>query len=135
MRLDETQRTVNVSVTALDENGDLDTSFSGEVGVYVSYLGGITPDVGKPPLDTIQLSAGESDNAAISLPPVFGPVLLWVEDSEGGTYATGTSATLWYRDPWVSDISTPTNLESLDALREQLTTSGIRDRLAHPEPN
>jgi hypothetical protein len=43
---------------------------------------------------------------------------VWVEHSTGPnpTYATGTSPKLWFRDPTISDISTPTDEASLAAL-------------------
>lgn len=69
----------------------------------------------------------------VTLPVVFGPTTLWVEDGrEGGTYATGVSPILWYRDPYVADISRPDDEMALDALSssplelKQVTVSGSR---------
>jgi hypothetical protein len=70
------------------------------------------------PRARIPTSAGESAPVMLSLPPVFGPTVLWVEDGTGdtATYATGTSPALWYRDAYVEDIQTPVDPMSLDAL-------------------
>jgi hypothetical protein len=115
--LPDDARTLTVRVTALDEDNVTDTSFEGEVEVHVQFLGGLTPELGDAPLDRITLTAGVSPEVDIDLPPVFGPTFLWIEDGgEGGTYATGTSETLWYRDPYVADVSTPEDEAALDAL-------------------
>jgi hypothetical protein len=115
--LPDDTRTITVKVTALDEDNAVDATFSGDVDVHVQFLGGLTPELGSPPLERITLVEGESAEVDIDLPPVFGPTFLWIEDGgEGATYATGTSDTLWYRDPYVRDVSTPEDETALDAL-------------------
>lgn len=134
MRLADDARTLTVHVEAIDENNELDTSFTGEVDVYAQFLGTLTPDLGSTPLDNITLTNGESADVDIDLPPVFGPTIVWVEDGSraDATFATGTSPTLWYRDPYTADISTPADEASLDALsasplqNKQVTVSGSR---------
>jgi len=115
--LGPTDRTLTVQVTALNEDRDPDTTFTGDVDVYVQFLGSLTPALDDEPLIQIPVDAGESGVVNVDLPPVFGPALLWVEDKENGTYATGTSPTLWYENPHVADISTPEDLGSIDALQ------------------
>lgn len=123
---DEAQRTVNVRVRALDEQGLVDTSFDGEVAVRVQYLGSLTPDIDDPPQAEIALTAGESELVSLTLPPVFGPSFLWVEDAlrPEASYATGTSPTLWFRDPFLEDVSRPDDEAALDALQ----TSPLEDK-------
>jgi hypothetical protein len=115
--LPDTTRAVTVRVSALDEDNQVDTTFTGDVDVYVQFLGGLTPELGAAPLAKVTLTAGESAETDVDLPAVFGPTFLWIEDGgEGGTYATGTSETLWYRNPYVADVSTPEDEAALDAL-------------------
>jgi hypothetical protein len=119
-RLDDSARTIVVNVTAIDADGELDTSFNNPVRVYVNFLGTLTPYLDMPPLATIAMSAGKSTNQTVTLPPVFGPATLWFDDggAENPTFASGASPTLWYRDPFISDIQTPTDEMSLDALQK-----------------
>ncbi len=117
-RLLDEQRAVTLQVEALDEQGDLDSSFSGEVDIFAHYLGSLTPalDQGRA-LGSVQIEAGVSDEVTLELPRVFGPTFLWVEDAgDGATFATGTSDTLWYRDPFLADVSQPADETALDAL-------------------
>ncbi len=127
--------TVTVQVTALDEQGETDTSFAGDVDVYVQFLGSLTPELGGAPLARIALAGGQSAGSVdVALPSVFGPAFLWVEDGsrDGATYATGTSPTLWFSDPHLEDISRPDDEAALDALssspleEKQLNVSGSR---------
>src|SRR5207248_3235069 len=97
------------------------------------FLGTLTPYFGGTPLATVPLQGGVSAPTTIMLPPIFGQAVLWVEDgTEGGSYATGTTPPLWFRDPFIADIQTPTDETSLDALsssplqNKQVRVSGSR---------
>lgn len=133
-RLPDDALDVTVRVFAIDEDGEVDDAFAGEVDVYVQFLGSLTPELGRPPLARIPLSAGVSGDATVELPPVFGPSFLWVEDGARGTgsFATGTSDQLWYRDPYVSDVQRPEDEQALDALsaspleQKQVVVTGSR---------
>lgn len=117
-RLPDSLRQIQVDVSSLDETGAADTSLTADLDVHVQYLGSITPALDSPvPLTRLRMTNGRAVGA-ITLPPVFGPTVVWVEHSTGAgaTYATGTSPQLWYRDPTISDISTPTDEMSLAAL-------------------
>jgi hypothetical protein len=118
MRLPDTATTVVVNVEARDADGKLDTGFSNPLRVYVNFLGTLTPYFDSQPLATIAISGGQALNQTIMLPPVFGPATLWFDDGAAPepTYASGASPTLWYRDPYISDIQTPTDEMALDAL-------------------
>jgi len=117
-RLQFDSRDVTVSIEALDAQGQLDTSVTKSLDVYVHFLGSLTPKLGQLPLTTVQMTNGKTGNILISLPPSYGPTFLWVEDTEGDnpSYATGTSPTLWYRNPYLEDISRPVDEMALDAL-------------------
>ena len=132
-RLDDGERAVTVVVSALDEEAALDATFSGEVDIYVHFLGGLTPELGDEPLTSVRLEAGTSGEVDLSMPAVFGPTFLWVEHTrDDPTFATGTSPTLWYRDPFLVDISRPDDEMALDALErspleaKQINVSGSR---------
>jgi hypothetical protein len=133
-RLDDEARAVTLSVTALDEQGEVDESFSRQVDLHVHYLGGLSPALGQTPLLAVDLEAGRSPDIDLELPGVFGPTFLWIEDGRGAgaTFATGTSPVLWYRDPWLVDVSRPPDEAALDALErsplelKQIRVSGSR---------
>jgi hypothetical protein len=133
-RLDDAAREVTLSITALDAQGLEDTGFSGEVDIYVHFLGGLTPDLGDEPLATADVENGRSGELTLSLPIVFGAAFLWIEHTRGDdpTFATGTSQVLWYRDPFLVDISRPEDEGALDALEsspledKQINVSGSR---------
>jgi hypothetical protein len=133
-RLPDTAREVTLSVRALDTRGEVDATFSGAVDVYSHFLGGLTPELGstRGPLERLTLVDGVSDELALSLPPMFGPSFLWLEDADNGTFATGTSPTLWFRDPFLEDISRPIDETALGALerspleRKQINVTGSR---------
>lgn len=119
MRLPDDQRTLTFDVTALDEKGELDPTLSGPVDVYAQFLGSLTPPKNRGiPLEVVNLVDGVATDVTLDLPQAFGPTFLWVEHVQGddATYATGTTPTLWYRNAWISDISTPRDEGALDAL-------------------
>src|SRR5690606_25551937 len=102
----------------LDTEGEVDESFAGEVDIYTHFLGSLTPDLGDEPLATVTMTGGRSAEIPLELPPVFGQTFLWVVHTRGDapTFATGTSPTLWYRDPALIDVSRPADEMALDAL-------------------
>jgi hypothetical protein len=115
-RLPDDARSVTMSLRAIDAQNQLDADFSGTLDVYAHYLGGLTPELGEPPLATVQMTGGVA-NLDLELPAVFGPTYLWVEHTSGDapTYATGTSALMWYRDPFLVDVQRPPDEGALDA--------------------
>lgn len=117
-RLDDAARSLTFDVTALDAQGEVDVGFSGEADVFVHFLGSLTPELGDFPLASLQIVDGMASGIQVDLPPVYGPTFLWVEHTKGDapTYATGTSDVLWFRDPYLEDISRPLDEMSLDAL-------------------
>ena len=118
VRLPDAQRTITVNLTALDAQGEVDTSFSRTVQVYAQFLGTLTPKLTEAPLGTFTLLSGKATNQSVTLPLAFGPTTLWIDDGKSSepTYATGTSPILWYRDPFISDLQTPKSETALDAL-------------------
>ncbi len=119
-RLADTARTVTLTVTALNAQGEVDTDFSGTGDIYVHFLGGLSPDINDAiALETVPITSGVSGAVTLDFPPVFGPTFLWVEHTRGDdpSFATGTSDTLWYRDPFIEDTQRPEDEMSLDALQ------------------
>jgi hypothetical protein len=136
-RLPDGIHTVTVNLTARNASSEVDTTFDRDVEVYAQFLGTVTPtptldDLMQrvaTPLAKFHLTAGQAMNQTVTLPPVLGPTTLWIEDGpkgQGGgpkidpsyvpTYATGSSPTLWFRDPFIADIQTPPSETSSDAL-------------------
>lgn len=118
MRLPDTLREVSIDVTSIDAQGEVDATLNGDLDIHVQFLGSLTPELdASVPLARLRMTNGRS-LGTVTLPPVFGPTVLWVEHSTGAdpTYATGTSPKLWFRDPTISDISTPTDEMGLAAL-------------------
>ena len=119
VRLPDSARAISVKITALDQDGNLDTTYNNTLQVYVHFLGTLTPYLGEtttlPPVTMV----GGKGMGSFTLPPVFGPTTLWFDDGEdpNATSATGVSPVLWFRDPFIADIQTPSNLSSLDALQ------------------
>lgn len=141
MRLPDSLREVQIAVDAVDASGGDDATLTGELNVHVQFLGSITPTLDSPvPLTKLNMTNGKA-TGTITLPPVFGPTVVWVEHSKGTnpTFATGTSPKLWFRDPTIADISTPSDESSLAALatsplelkqvRVQSSRYGTRGRL------
>jgi hypothetical protein len=64
------------------------------------------------------MTAGVAMNQTITLPPVFGPTVIWFDDAQDAnpTYATGTSPPLFFRQPFINDIQTPVSETGSDAL-------------------
>jgi hypothetical protein len=128
-RLADGARAVTIAVSALDAQGEVDPDFTRSVQLYVHYLGGLTPELGATPLVRIDVEAGQSQPIDLELPGVFGPTFLWVEDARGASpsFATGTSPVLWYRDPFLADVSRPVDEAANDALeRSPLELKQIR---------
>ena len=118
-RLPDTARSVSFTITALDQDGNPDSSFNNTVQVYVQFLGTLTPYFGSTPFATVPMSGGKG-TTSLMLPTVFGPTTVWFDDGgdANATYATGVSPVLWYRDPFISDIQTPASESALNALTD-----------------
>jgi hypothetical protein len=133
-RLSAGAREVTLRVQAIDARGDVDVDFEGTIDFYAHFLGSLTPSLREPPLASTELVAGESAEVTLELPPVYGPTFVWAEHVTGDnpTYATGTSETLYFRDPYISDVRRPEDESALDALesspleQKQVTIRGSR---------
>jgi len=117
-RLMDSQRALTIDVTALGPDGEVDTSFDRDVQVYAQFLGTLTPSLSDPPLTSFRVTGGKATGKAVMLPAAYGPTTLWIDDGKSAdpTFATGTSPTLWYRDPFIVDLQTPRSETALDAL-------------------
>lgn len=116
-RLLDSARDVVFNVEVLGADGQRVSDFSAELDLFAHFLNGLSPDDGFP-LIRVNVSGGVAENVAVTLPPVFGPVYLWVEDTQGEnpTYVTGTSEKMWFREPYLEDISRPVDEMALNAL-------------------
>ena len=132
-RLSDAQRTVVLNLRALDPNGETDTAFDATLRVYAQFLGTLTPDLEQMPLASIAMTGGVAMNQSIDLPVAYGATTLWIDNGTGlgpdyefGA-VTGTSPTLWYRDPFIDDLQRPRDEMAVDALSATpLTDKQIR---------
>jgi hypothetical protein len=119
MRLADGERDVTLRITALDEQGQPDPSFSAEIDLYTHFLGTLTPFPDDPtaPLATATLTAGVGE-ATVTLDLAYAATKVWAEDTrrEGATFATGVGPEMWYRDPFLDDVSRPRDENALSAL-------------------
>ena len=120
-RLPDAARAVSFKISAIDENGNPDTTYNNKLQTYVHFLGTLTPYLGEmsnPALPTVTMANGVGQ-ISLTLPPVFGPTTVWFDDGADAdpTSTTGVSPTLWYRDAFIADIQTPLSETSLDALQ------------------
>ncbi|HUH01712.1 MAG TPA: hypothetical protein VML75_06930 [Kofleriaceae bacterium] len=133
-RLPDAARAVTFSIQALDADGIPDP-IDATIDLYTHFLGSLTPklELGTP-LATINLVGGRVENVTLDLPRAYGPTFLWAEHTRGEqpSYATGTSPTLWFRDPFIEDVQRPPDEMSLDALErspleeKQINITGSR---------
>jgi hypothetical protein len=117
-RLPDTARNVVLSITAKGPDGQVDTTYNNKLQAYAHFLGTLTPYLDGTPLATVQMAAGKG-TLSLTLPSAFGPTTVWLDDGadmDAATYATGVSPTLWFRDPFIADIQTPTSETAIDAL-------------------
>ena len=116
-RLTQTSITATINIQAKDALGNNDATYNHTVGVYAHYLGTLTPRLDATPITTIKVVNGVAANQTVTLPPTFGPTTIWIDDSKdvNPTYATGVSATIWFRDPFISDIQDPIGFTGNDA--------------------
>lgn len=120
---DPAERTLVINLSARDVENQIDTSYTKTLRVYAQFLGTVTPSLEELPLAEIAMTNGVAMNQTIVLPPsVLGPTTLWIDDGVGigaeyvhGKVA-GSSATLWYPDPFIRDLQTPRSETGLDAL-------------------
>ena len=133
--LPDSARSVKFNVTALDPLGNTDPTFTREVQVYAQFLGTLTPALGSAmPLGHFMVTNGVAMNQTVMLPPVFGQTTLWIDDGADmdPTYATGTSPTLFFRNPFIADIQTPVDETASTALsvsplqNKQISVTGSR---------
>lgn len=126
VRLPDAARSVQVKVSALGPQGEIDTTVSRDVAVYAQFLATLTPALGGLPLAKVTLVNGVSAPTTVMLPPVFGATTLWIEDSQGeaATFASGTTSALWFRDPFIVDFQKPVDENSVGAL----TVSPLEDK-------
>jgi hypothetical protein len=125
-------REVEIVVKAIGPDGLVDTSFNYNVQVRAQFLGRVTPEIGTPPLRLVEVVEGVSAATTVTMPAdvMYGDTRVWVEDAgDGGTYATGTSPILHYRDPFVVDLQRPADEEALAVL----VTSPLEDRQVRVE--
>ena len=115
---------VTINVQAFDENDQPEdgqmghADYNGTLGVFTHFLGTLSPYLTGSPLTTIHMVHGVAMNQSFTLPPVYGPTTIWLDDdsSPDTEFVAGTSGTLWFRDPFTADLQRPANEMSINAL-------------------
>jgi hypothetical protein len=118
---------VTFNVEAFDENNQPEDGQAGhldynkQLGVFVHYLGTLTPYLTAAPLSTVTMTHGVAMNQQVNLPPVYGPTTIWLDDDSSADpeFVAGTSPTLWYRDPFTADLQRPSSESAIDALSNE----------------
>jgi len=118
---------VTIDVAAFDENNQPEDGQAGhrdynaQLGVFVHYLGTLSPYLTGAPLSTVQMVHGKAMNQQVLLPPVYGPTTIWLDDDSSANpeFVAGTSPTLWYRDPFTTDLQRPSSETAIDALSNE----------------
>lgn len=130
-RLPDTERDLMLNMTARSADNNIDATFTKELRVYANFLGTLTPELHEQPLTTFMMVNGVANNQTVRLPDtVFGPTTLWIDDGEGvgpdyqHGKITGTSSTIWFRDPYIVDLQRPRDETALDAL----STTPLQDK-------
>lgn len=120
-RLD-TERTIQVNLEARDAEGNLDITFTADIRIYAQFLGTLTPSLEDMPIQTVTMTNGVANNVTFDLLSTFGPTTVWFDNGTGvgpdyqfGA-VTGTSPTLWYRDPFIRDLQQPKDEMAANAL-------------------
>ena len=110
-----TSRTVMFDVTVLGPDGkvyDIDR----DLALYTWFLGTLGRSFGTDvsqrcanPADTVHVTHGVAPNVSVTLPPVFGPTQIWIEDCNqpSPSYAVGATAQMWFPFPTMADVQQP----------------------------
>jgi hypothetical protein len=106
------------NLRALDDQGALWPA-QVDVQVFVSFGGvktGMLTSCGASatdPISIIHLTDGVAMNQTVMLPAAFGPTSIWLDDPV--SHATGASPTIYFHDPLITDVQTPTDLTAANA--------------------
>jgi hypothetical protein len=107
-------------VQAVDDQGapittDLDAqlylSFGGVKTGVTSMCGSDDPD--KSPIETIHLAGGQVKGHTVTLPVAYGATSLWLDEQTN--HATGASPTIYFRNPYITDVQTPPDTTAANA--------------------
>jgi hypothetical protein len=108
------------NLQAVDDHGN-DWTQDLDVQVFVSF-GGVktggtsvcgTDATGNDPIATIHMAGGAAQNQTVMLPQAFGPTAIWLDDPV--SHATGASPTMYFRNPYITEVQTPPDLTASNA--------------------
>jgi hypothetical protein len=108
------------NVTARQESGQV-YSDNLDADVFISF-GGVKTGTetacgvdasGVKPISTIHLIAGRALAQEIDLPQAFGATSIWLEENR--SHATGASPTIYFRNPLITDVQTPPDMNAANA--------------------
>jgi hypothetical protein len=113
-------QTATFDLFAVDEQGmplaqDLDVqlflTFGGVKTGALSACG--SDDSGTAPIETVHLPGGRIADHTVQLPQAFGATIIWVD--EPVSHATGSSPTIYFRNPFIADVQTPPDINAPNA--------------------
>jgi hypothetical protein len=138
---------VSFDITALGADGQVRTDYITTLKLWVFYLGGLSPVLDENGDANITLEGGEARNLTRTLPLAYGPTTIWLEDvrrnADGGiecwgpypptgggpehcSFATGASAVIHYRNPYLDEVQLPPDPLATDATsRSQLEGKAV----------
>jgi hypothetical protein len=115
-------------IEALGADGQVNEDYNATLKLWVFYLGTLSPVVDENGAATVDITWGAARDIRRSLPLAFGPTTIWIEDAQRDgaddnftclgpyapasadarcTYATGASATIHYRYPFLDETQLP----------------------------
>jgi hypothetical protein len=115
-------------VEALGADGQVRTDYDATVALWVFFEGTLSPVLDESGVATVTLSQGVARDVTREIPVAFGPTTIWLEDvnrdaegvpscvgpypplgggADACSYASGSSVTIHYRNPYLDEAQQP----------------------------
>ncbi|MBI5480379.1 MAG: hypothetical protein HY906_16065 [Deltaproteobacteria bacterium] len=125
---EDNPHTVVLDVEALGADGQVRSDYNADLNLWVFFEGTLSPVADSSGNVTVSLANGGARDVTRVIPVAFGPTTIWVDDVRraadgsadclgpypplGGkpdscSYASGASATIHYRNPYLDEVQEP----------------------------
>jgi hypothetical protein len=149
---EDNPHTIVVDIEALGSDGQIRTDYDATLNLWVFYEGTLTPISDSSGNVTVTITAGAARDVSRDIPVAFGPTTIWVEDvnraadgtatcvgpyppyggaADACSYASGASATIHYRNPFLDEVQEPLDRNS-SAATHQTRLQGKSVYVDHP---